>query len=182
MDLRADARLPFAPSLVFKVCRDEMPRLQPYLPSIRSIEVTSRSENGPVVDNVIEWMAGRDIPRALRAFMSDKTMSWTDRATWNADTLVCDWRTEMHAFTKAIACGARDRFLPDGVGTLLEIRGALEVDGAKLTGVPPFLEVRVARALEEFLVNKIQADLVRTGQGLARYLEDRESGRGDRAG
>ena len=182
MELRSDARLPFAPSLVFKVCRDEMALLQPYLPSIRSIEVTSRSENGPLVDNVIEWKAGNDIPKAMRVFMSEKTMSWTDRATWNAETLICDWRTEMHAFTRAIACGARDRFLPDGDGTLLEIRGSLVVDGAKLTGVPSFLAGRVARSMEEFLVNKIQSDLVRTGQSLTRYLEDRESGRGARPG
>ena len=182
MELRSDAHIPFAPSLVFKVCRDEMARLQPYLPSIRSIEVTARTENGALVDNVIEWKAGNDIPRALRVFMSESTMSWTDRATWNADTLICDWRTEMHAFTRAISCGARDRFLPDGEGTLLEIRGSLEVDGARLTGVPSFLGGRVARAMEEFLVNKIQSDLVRTGQGLTRYIEDRESGRGDPAG
>jgi hypothetical protein len=80
----------------------------------------------------------------------------------------------MHAFTEAIQCGARDRFLPDGTGTLLEIRGALDVDGAKLSGVPSFLSARVGRAMEEFLVDKIQSDLVRTGQGLARYLQDRE--------
>jgi hypothetical protein len=174
MELRADARIPFSPAVVFAVCRDEMARLQPYLPSIRSIEVTSRTEKGAVVDNVIEWRAGADVPRALRALMSESIMSWTDHATWNADTLVCDWRTQMHAFTEAIQCGARDRFLPDGTGTLLEIRGALEVDGAKLRGVPSFISARVGRAMEEFLVNKIQSDLVRTGEGLARYLEDRE--------
>ena len=182
MELRADARIPFPPSLVFAVCRDEMAQLRPYLPSIRSIEVKARSEHGPVVDNVIEWHAGADMPRAVRAFMSESTLSWTDRATWNADTLVCDWRTEMHAFTKAIECGARDRFLPDGAGTLLEIRGALAVDGAKLRGVPSFFAGRVARAMEEFLVNKIQSDLVRTGQGIVRYLQDRESARGGHAG
>jgi hypothetical protein len=174
MDLRADARIPFSPALVFAVCRDEMARLQPYLPSIRSIAVTSRTEKGAVVDNVIEWHAGADVPRALRALLSESIMSWTDHATWNADTLVCDWRTQMHAFTEAIRCGARDRFLPDGTGTLLEIRGALDVDGTKLKGVPSFLSARVGRAMEEFLVDKIQSDLVRTGQGLARYLQDRE--------
>ncbi len=174
MDLRSDTRIPFPPETVFAVCRDEMAKLKPYLPSIRSIEVSSRRENGPLVDNVIEWRAGADIPRPLRALLSESVMSWTDHATWNAETLVCDWRTEMHAFTEAIRCGARDRFLPDGQGgTLLEIRGALEVDGKKLKGVPGLLSARIGRAMEEFLVGKIQADLVKTGQGLARYLGDR---------
>jgi hypothetical protein len=174
MELRSDTRIPFPPEVVFAVCRDEMARLKPYLPSIRSIEVSARRENGPVVDNVIEWRAGADIPRPLRALLSESIMSWTDHATWNADTLTCDWRTQMHAFTDAITCGARDRFLSDGQGgTLLEIRGALEVDGKKLKGVPGFVAGQVGRAMEEFLVGKIQADLVKTGQGLARYLGDR---------
>jgi hypothetical protein len=171
MELRSDTHVPFAPEVVFAACRDEMPKLQPYLPSIRSIEVSSRRENGSVVANVIEWRAGADIPRLLRALLSESIISWTDHATWNADTLICDWRTEMHAFTDAIRCGARDRFLPDGRGgTVLEIRGALEVDGNKLKGVPAFLAGQVGRSMEAFLVGKIQADLVKTGQGLAKYL------------
>jgi hypothetical protein len=174
MQLRSDTRIPFPPELVFSVCRDEMARLKPYLPSIRSIEVTSRTEKGPVVDNIIEWRAGADIPAPLRLLVSESVMSWTDHARWNADALVCDWRTQMHAFTDAIRCGARDRFLPDGQGgTLLEIRGALKVDGAKLRGVPGLIAPRVGRAMEEFLVGKIQADLVKTGAGLTRYLEER---------
>ncbi len=174
MDLHADAHIPFPPELVFAVCRDEMPELKPYLPSILSIEMTSRTENGPVVNSVLEWRAGGDVPRALRALLGDSVMSWTDHVTWNADTLTCDWWTQMHAFTEAIACGARDRFLPAGDGgTLLEIRGALVVDGNKLRGVPRFVAPRVGRFMEEFLVGRIQADLVKTRQGLTRYLENR---------
>ncbi|HLK39637.1 MAG TPA: cytochrome P450 [Polyangiaceae bacterium] len=178
MELRADARIPFPPATVFAACRDEIASLKPYLPSIRSIEVTERAEAGPVVDNVVRWLAGADTPRALRALLPDSILSWTDRATWNADTLECDWRTEMHAFTSAIRCEARDRFLPDAAGTLLEIRGALEVDGRRLPGVPRFLAERVGRAVEALLVGKIQADLVRTGRGLTRYLEDRSGSNG----
>jgi hypothetical protein len=174
MDLSADALIPYPPQLVFAVCRDEMAKLAPYLPSILSIEVTSRIEHGPVVDNVIEWRAGADVPRVLRAMLGESVLSWTDHASWNADTLTCDWRTRMHVFTDAIACGAHDRFLPGGdSGTRLQIRGELAVDGRKLRGVPSFAAGRVARFMEEFLVSKIRTDLVKTAQGLARYLQAR---------
>jgi hypothetical protein len=174
MELRADARFAFPPQVVFLAFRDDMPKLLPYLPSVRSIEIASRKENGPLVENVIEWRGGGDIPAPLRAVLVGSVLSWTDYATWNADELCCDWRTETHAFTQAVRCGAHDRFLEDGPGkTLLEIRGTLEVDGKKLPGVPALFAVRVGRAMEEFLVGKIRSDLVKTVRGLERYLHER---------
>ena len=176
MELRADARIPFPPALVFAACRDEMPKLLPYLPSIRSIEVTARKERGAIVENVVDWCSGRDLPAPLRAVIGPSLLSWTDYATWYGDSLCCDWRTETHAFTGAVRCGARDRFLEDGPGrTLLEIRGVLEVDARKIAGVPGFLAGTVGRSMEGFLVGKIQSDLVRTAEGLALHLGQAKS-------
>src|SRR5260370_28178002 len=62
MALHADARLPFSRELVFVAYRDELPKLLPYLPNVRRIEVTSRKENGPVVELVNEWRGGGGIP------------------------------------------------------------------------------------------------------------------------
>ncbi len=175
MDLRADARIAFPPALVFAACRDEMASLLPYLPSIRSIEVTARQQRGRVVENAIDWCSGRDLPAPLRAVVGPSLLSWTDHATWHEDTLSCEWRTETHAFKGAVRCEARDRFLEDGAGkTLLEIRGVLEVDARKIATVPGFLAGTVGRAMEGFLVNKIQSDLVKTAEGLGRLLSSRE--------
>ena len=123
MELSADSRIPFPPAVVFAACRDEMPRLLPYLPSIRSIEVTGR--------------------------------------------------TETHAFTSAVRCRGHDRFLQDGPDkTLLEIRGVIEVDARKITGVPGFLAGAVGRSMERYLVERIQSDLVKTTEGLALMLDE----------
>jgi len=174
MDLHADARIPFPPALVFAVFRDELERLVPYLPSVRSIAITAREERGDVVENVIEWRGGANVPGPLRAVLSESVMSWTDYATWDAGSLTCDWRTETHAFVGAVRCAARDRFLEDGSGkTLLQIRGALEVDGSKIRGVPSLLARTVGRSLESFLVGKISSDLARTAVGLASYMAQR---------
>jgi hypothetical protein len=179
MELRADARIPFPPALVFAACRDEMPKLLPYLPSIRSIEVTARTERGTIVENVVDWCSGGDLPVFLRAVIGPSLMSWTDYATWYGDQLACDWRTEAHAFTAAVRCVARDRFLEDGPGkTLLEIRGVLEVDARKIVAVPGFLAGTVGRSMESYLVGKIQSDLVKTAEGLAHYLGEKRSSAG----
>jgi hypothetical protein len=174
MEIRADARIPFSRETVFAAYRDEMTDLLPYLPNVRGIEIKSRKNSGSVVEFVNEWRGGGDIPAALRAVLSQSVLSWTDFATWRGDAMVCDWRTETHAFTEAVQCKGQNTFLDDGVDrTLLEIRGTLEIDAKKIRGVPSFLAGKIGRAVEEFLVAKIQSNLVETAKGLAKYLEER---------
>jgi hypothetical protein len=173
MDIRADARIPFPRELVFAAYRDDIYGLVPYLPNVQSIEITSRKEEGTVLELVNEWRGGGDVPAAIRAVLGE-SLAWTDYATWRADALECDWRTKTHAFSEALDCRGTNRFLEDGSGkTLLEIRGGLTLDPKKIRGVPSFLAGKVARTVEEFLVGKIQSNLVETGRALSKYLEER---------
>jgi hypothetical protein len=176
MDLRADARLPFSPKVVFGAYRDEMPQLLPYLPNVRRIDVMSRTEDGPTVHIVNEWHGGGEIPAAVRAVLGDAVLSWSDHATWNEELLRCDWRTETRTFAEALRCAGQNLFLEDGPGrTLLQVRGTLEVDAKKIRGVPSFVAGKVGRVVEEFLGGKIQLNLVETGKGLTQYLEQRSA-------
>jgi hypothetical protein len=172
MEIRADARIPFPRDLVFVTYRDDIHKVVSYLPNVQSIEVTSRKEDGPVVELVNEWRGGGDIPAAIRAVLSESALAWTDYATWNSDALTCDWRTQTHAFTDALTCRGTNTFVSDGNETRLEIRGSLEVDPKKIRGVPSFLAGKVGKAVEEFLVGKISSNLIETAKGLSRYLED----------
>ncbi len=175
MELHADARIPFSPDVVFAAYRDDIAAVLPYLPNVRSIEVRSRRDDGPVAELVNEWRGGGEIPGAVRAVLSDSMLSWTDHATWNSSLLRCDWRTESGAFSDALRCSGYDLFLDDGSGkTLLEIRGKLEVDAKKIRGVPGFLAGKIGHAVEEFLGARIQANLVETAKGLTNYLAQKK--------
>jgi hypothetical protein len=179
MEIRADAHIPFPREIVFVAYRDEITNLLPYLPNVRSIEVKSRKENGNVVEFVNEWRGGGDIPAAIRAVLSESVLAWTDYATWRADELRCDWRTQTHAFADAVASSGTNLFLVEGEGkTLLEIRGSLTIDAKKIRGVPSMFAGKIGRAVEEFLVGKIQSNLVETANGVAKYLEDRQRAKG----
>jgi hypothetical protein len=174
MELRADARIPFPRDVVFAAYRDHLTELLPYLPNVRNVDVTSREEKGPIVQLVNEWQGGGEIPAAVRAVLGDSMLGWTDRATWNAQSLNCDWRSETRAFGDALHCAGHNEFLEDGPGrTLLQIRGTIEVDAKRLRGIPGFLAAKVGRTLEEFLRSRIQTNLVETAKGLTKYLEQR---------
>jgi hypothetical protein len=172
MELHADARISFPREIVFSTYRDEITKLLPYIHNVRSIHLKSRKDEGAVVELVNEWRGGGDIPAAIRAVLSDSVLEWTDYATWRSEGHRCDWRTETHAFTDAVRCQGSTLFFEDGADkTTLQIRGSLEVDAKKIRGVPSFLAGKLGRAVEEFLVGKIQSNLIDTANGVAKYLE-----------
>jgi hypothetical protein len=174
MELRADARIPFPCETVFAVYRDDIVKVVPYMTNVQSIEVRSRKDEGAVVEFVNEWHGGGEIPAAVRAVLSEAMLSWTDYASWNADKLTCDWRIATHALTEAVKCVGQNRFVDDGAGaTRLEIRGNFDVDASKV-GVPRLIAGPLARKVEEFMVSKIQSNLLETAKSLTKYLEDQK--------
>jgi hypothetical protein len=176
MDIRAEGRLAFPPERVFVAYRDDILELLPYLGNVRNIVVRSRKVEGPIVEMVNDWTGGGDIPAALRAFLSDSMLSWTDYATWNQDTLRCDWRIQTGTFSEAVQSAGQNAFESDGAGgSYLRVRGALEIDPKKLRGIPGFLAGKIARTLEGFLVDKIQANLVDTVTSLGTYMQKKEA-------
>lgn len=173
MQLRADAKLPFSRPEVFAAYRDKLVDLLPFLPNVRKIDVKSRDESGTIVKLLNVWHGGGEIPAAARAVLSESMLSWDDHATWNEEDFTCGWVIKTHAFTEAVKCEGKNRFVEEGGSTVLEIRGVLEIDAKKIRGVPGFLAGKVGRTVEEFLVGKIQPNLVETVKGLQKYLESK---------
>jgi hypothetical protein len=170
MELRADANIPFPRPIVFAAYRDKLLDMVPYLPNVRSIDIRKRDDEGQVVKLVNFWKGGGDIPPAARAFVSEGMLSWLDYATWDESEFTCSWKIEPQAFTEAITCIGKNRFLEDGDKTRLEIRGEIAVDAKKVKGVPGFLAGKVSKAVEDLLISKIKPNLVSTADGLTKYL------------
>jgi hypothetical protein len=170
MELRADARLAFPRPLVYATYRDRLVDLVPYLPNVRRIETKSRTQEPGVIRMVNVWHGGGEIPAAARAVLSEAMLSWTDHAQWNESDWTCAWRIETHAFTDAVNCKGTNRFIESADGTVLEIRGVLEIDARKIKGVPGFMAGSVGRTVESFLLSKIQPNLVQVSDGIRQFL------------
>lgn len=175
MDLSADAKIPFPRALVFAAYRDKLAEMVSFFPNVRAIDVKSRAVEATVTKLVNVWHGGGEIPAAMRAFLSEAMLSWTDHAVWDESTHTCAWRIETHAFTEAVTCAGTNRFVEDGDGTKVEIRGTLTIDAKKIKGVPSLLAGKVGRGVEEFLANKIRPNLIEVSAGVGKYLESKKA-------
>jgi hypothetical protein len=173
MDLRAEAILEGSREDVFRVYRDKMVDLVPYLPNIRGIEVKSRKDEGPKTELVNVWHGGGEIPATIRNLLSDGALSWTDYAVWDEPSLTCDWRSESHAFREAVDSRGHDDFVALGPNrTAIRITGRIVVDATKVPKVPRLLAGTLGKAIEAFLVKQIQDNLKEVARGVERYLKE----------
>jgi len=170
MELSADCKIAHPLPVVFAAYRDRLLDLVPEMPNIRSIEVLSRRTEGGCVRMHNLWHGGGEIPAAARAFLSESMLSWDDHASWDEQAMRCDWRIETRAFRRAVHCQGSNRYTSVDGGTLLEIRGVLEVDPRTVAGVPNLLAPRIGKLVESMLAERIQPNLVAMAQGLDRLL------------
>lgn len=174
MDFSTDVTLPFGRDEVFATYRDRLPELIDYLPNIRGIEVTERSEpSDGDVKLVNEWTGGGDIPKVVRSVIKESMLRWTDHATWHETNYTTDWRIDIHAFPGALACHGTNRYQEVAGATRLVIAGTLTCDASKVPGVPGFLVNKVGSSVEKFLVGKIAPNLEEIARGVGSYLKDR---------
>lgn len=171
MIISVDTRIPFPRPLVYATYRDKLVELVPYLPNVRRIEVKSCREEGGLIHFMNEWHGGGEIPVVARAVISEAMLSWTDFAAWNESEFTTVWHIETHAFTEAVHCAGKNRFLEDGSGTLIESRGELTINTKQLKGIPQLLAGPVGHTVEDFLSKKIGPNLLQVSEGVRLYLE-----------
>lgn len=171
MLISADVRVPFPRPLVYSTYRDKLSAVVLFLPNVRGIEVKSRREENARIYLVNEWHGGGEIPPVARAVLSETMLSWTDFSTWNDADFDTDWNIKTHAFTEAVRCVGKNRFLVDGDGTLIQSRGELIIDTSQIHRVPSMLVGMVGGMVEDFLSKKIEPNLQQTAEGIQHYLE-----------
>lgn len=171
MQLNASVYLPFPRPLVYATYRDQLLTLAAQMPSVKSVVLKSRQEQGETVQQVFEWQGKSDIPAMLRTFVSEDLITWSDQATWKASDYSTDWKIQPHAFREAITWAGQDRYLEEGSGTRVESKGVLSIDPHKLQGVPGFLSGQVSQIAEQILAKQAEPNFIEMAQCVQAYLE-----------
>ena len=170
MIISLNTRIPFPRLLVYRTYRDKLLELLPYMPNVRQIEIKSHREENGHIHRINEWRGGGEIPAVARAVISEDMLSWTEHNIWDDAKFTLEWRIKTHAYTKAVHCGGKNRFIEEGDSTVIENRGELLIDREKLEGIPPFLRGSVGSIVEDFLGKKIEPNLLQMGEGVRQYL------------
>ncbi len=180
MKIESDARIAFPREIAFRGYRDELHKLVPYLPNVKSIEV-KESEDAPggVATRTRKlnlWRAKAEVPAAAQRIIKPDMLAWDDHALWDEADWSCEWRVAPHFFGDRIKCSGKNRYLVDGQHTILQIRGELTVEAQGLPGVPRLVAGPVASAIERFVVALLTPNLVAVSKGLEAYLRTKQSG------
>jgi hypothetical protein len=175
MRLSVDLQIPFPRDLVYATYRDNLVDLLPYMPDVRNAAIKSHRQEGESIYTVCEWQGGGEIPVAARAILNETMLSWTEYDRWDGTEFLLEWRIETHAFTEAVSCQGKNRFIADGQHTIVESRGELAIDANQIKGVPSFLASGIANVVEDFLGKKIEPNLRQIGIGVSKYLSTDKS-------
>jgi hypothetical protein len=171
MLITSRVRVPFLRSWVYKAYRDNLPEIVHDLKDIRSIEITSRSQEENHLCVISEWLGGGEIPAIARPLVSESMLSWTDVAIWHDADFTTNWIIKTHAFTEAVHCTGWHHFLEDGNSTIIESNGELTIDPHQIHGVPQFFAATIGHVVEDVLRQKIDLSLQQVAQGVHHYLE-----------
>ena len=158
---------------VFTTFRDELVELIPHLPDVKDIEVKDREEIDESTIKVVNlWTAeAEEIPRVARPFIKPEMLVWTDYATWRQDDWECEWEMEVGFLSEAVSCKGTTRYRALGDDrTEVVIKGNLDVDAAKIPGVPRLGAGKIGSVIENFVVRLITPNLTNINRGLERYL------------
>lgn len=165
-------QIPFPRERVYRVQRDALPQMAPYLNDIESITVESKKEDGDVVSFVNQWKAkGGDIPAIAKAFIKPEMLRWADHAKWTESKWQCEWNMKLGFLPDAIvARGVNVWKELDANTTVVVIEGEIIIHADKIPGVPKLLSGKIGAEVEKFVVKMIEPNLKQTSVGVTNYL------------
>jgi hypothetical protein len=163
-------------SVVLETMIERMHEIVPFLPSVNGIELISREEIPDGKLRIVRrWHGSMDnAPGALKPFLNEEIMAWTDTAVWTPADYRVDW-TLSTSMGGLYDCSGTNFFEPDPQApegsTRMRVTGTLQVYPERLPGLPKFLGKRLAPQVEKFIVGLITPNLMDVAVGLQGYLD-----------
>ena len=154
---------------VFEATRDSLSRAIDHVDDIERVVCTHRVEPAPgTVELTNVWYSGVSIPPSIQSLVAPHMLVWTDHAVWTSEDHTCRWRITSHFFPDNVACFGTTRYESTmrGQGTRVALHGEVTVRAHR------FLELPLARGLEEFVCALFPGALRKVVDGVSRYVAD----------
>ncbi|MBT6326107.1 MAG: hypothetical protein HOJ35_09060 [Bdellovibrionales bacterium] len=159
---------------VYKLVRDDLDKLVPYLPNIEKIEVKKHEE---IPNNQIQvinhWYGKADVPSLLKKLLNPEFYSWKDNALWKDNEHCVEY--ELESFL------ANDLFDVKGINsfssisedkTELKISCEVLIYPEKVPGIPRLLAKKVTPMIEKMIKKLLAPNLTSLGKGINQYYAE----------
>lgn len=157
---------------VYKLVRDELPKLVPYLPNINKVEVVSRKDLGKGrVEIVNRWYAKAEVPSALKKVINPELFSWKDTAVWIEEKNAVEYKIESLWGNDLYEAKGINTFSEVGDGkTKLKVTCEINIHADRIPGVPSFLAKKMLPTVEALIKKILEPNLTSLAKGLDSYF------------
>jgi hypothetical protein len=158
----------------FPVLRDQLPDLVPFLPSVKSVEVLKRTEEGPGKLYLLnDWRGDVSAaPAVARHFVSQSMASWKDHARWDNEKKIVRWRFEANNLDSLFDCYGENRFFAVNDQSMrINIKGNLEIYPERVPGVPRLLVRKLKPAITRWIIDLIAPNLSQMPGAVQAFLD-----------
>jgi hypothetical protein len=158
-------------SEVYRLLKDSLPKIAPYLPNVSRIDVMQRSESGRGTQIVNHWFALGEIPEIAKKVISPDLLSWKDTAVWNDAELKVDFRLESFVMNQLFKVTGTNFIVPAGENrTEVRVVCELELYPERVPGIPRFIASKFKPLAEEHIAKMVAPNLNSLTVGLNRYF------------
>lgn len=173
MRIHSESLIQHPQEAVYAAYRDRLPEVAAYIPDIKEILVVKREalDDGLQIHNI--WVADREVPPFAKAIIRPDMLRWDDHACWSDSEQLVRWTLHINAFSEAVTCEGTNTFVAAGDrATRVVLEGDLQIDLAKVRGVPRLMAGRLGPKVERFIVSLITPNLEKVNESLGAFLDD----------
>lgn len=167
--------IPFEIGEAYRILRDNMAELVPFLDDTESISVERREETEDGVKLTNKWQASmHKIPGALRSFVKPEMLSWYDHVVWTNHDRTGRWQLEAIGSEKLFSCHGETSVVELGDKTLLKIIINFEVYPEKVPGIPKFLAKKISGQIEKLIGEVLGSNMRQMAVSMTNYSEHKK--------
>jgi hypothetical protein len=164
--------------VVYDLVKNEIEKLVPFLPNIKSIEQVERDEvNKNEVKLLNYWHPKVEVPGLVKKFIKNEDIfSWKDYAHWNDKKKIVEYRLEGFMGKDMYTCKGKNYFIETEDGhTELKVTCDLEIFADKIPGIPRLIAGKAKPMIEDLIKKALTPNLTQLSKGLEGYFKKNKS-------
>ncbi len=158
---------------VYKLVRNDLEKLVPYMPNVEKIKKVSFKDHEDGVEIENHWYAKAEVPGLLKKFLNPDLLSWKDFANWRDSEYHVEYRLESTLGNDLFDAKGVNYFKDAGNGkTELVVTCEVIIYADKVPGIPKLIAKKALPLIEGLIEKILGPNLTALGDGLNQYFKE----------